>query len=113
SQSSASRSRPSNSARLLRRLRDAGWPPPDRAEFDGLLRLADDWDAAALAALTRPVATLTGHTEPVAALAVTPDSRLLLSAGADRTVRFWELPEGKAIRTLHTDGGPVTSLAVS
>jgi WD40 repeat protein len=101
------------SARILRRLRNAGWPPPERAEFDGLLRLAEGWDAAALAALTRPAAALTGHTEPVAALTVTPDSKLLLSAGPDRTVRFWGLPEGKAIRPLHTDGGPVTSLAVS
>jgi len=56
---------------------------------------------------------LTGHTDPVVALAVAPDGRWLASAGGDGTVRIWDPVTGTAghLLTGHTD--PVVALAVA
>ena len=53
------------------------------------------------------------HTHSVAALATSPDGTLLASAGADKTIKLWSLPEGTLLKTLkgHTD--EVWGLAVS
>jgi WD40 repeat protein len=44
--------------------------------------------------------SLTGHMAPVRALVITPDGSLLISAGDDKTIRLWSLPEGKYLRVL-------------
>ncbi len=53
-----------------------------------------------------PVRTLTGHTDYVRAVAVTPDGRQIVSGSSDNTVRVWDLATGTLVRTLtgHTDG---------
>ena len=43
----------------------------------------------------RELGLLKGHTEVVHDLAFSPDGRLALTGGADKTVRLWELPVGK------------------
>jgi cytochrome c len=43
-----------------------------------------------------PARTLEGHTEPVAALALSPDGRRLASAAWDGTARVWDLATGAA-----------------
>jgi WD40 repeat protein/tRNA A-37 threonylcarbamoyl transferase component Bud32 len=56
----------------------------------------DIWDART----GRPHATLVGHTAAVSALGYTPDSRTLLSAADDNTLRLWDAdapPEPLAI----------------
>jgi WD40 repeat protein len=75
---------------------------------DGVVRL---WDASSL----RPLARWPAHPETVTALAFLPDSRGLLSAGADHTVGRWSVAEAAAPRP---DGrwpvaGRVTALAVA
>jgi hypothetical protein len=44
---------------------------------------------------------------------VTPDGSILASAGEDKTVRLWSLPEGKLLATLTTHSKGVFALAVT
>jgi WD40 repeat protein/serine/threonine protein kinase len=46
-----------------------------------------------------------GHTDKVMALALSPDGRRAISAGADRTLRLWDLTTGEELRRFdgHTD----------
>src|SRR5437763_953006 len=62
----------------------------------------------------RPLHTLTGHTGPVSSLVISPDGQTLISASSDRTIKIWDLTQGKEVRTLsgHDPAG-ITSLAVS
>ncbi|QDU59493.1 Nickel and cobalt resistance protein CnrB [Planctomycetes bacterium Pan216] len=41
--------------------------------------------------------TFTGHTNYVTSLALTPDAKLLFSAGDDQSARFWEVATGKQL----------------
>lgn len=49
--------------------------------------------------------SLSGHTRAVFAVAFSPDDKLLVSTGADRTLKVWNTDTGKLERTLahHTD----------
>ena len=57
--------------------------------------------------------TLSGHSDVVTAVAVTPDGQLAVSASYDRTLKVWGLGSGRELRTLsgHSDG--VTAVAVT
>jgi WD40 repeat protein len=48
----------------------------------------------------QPYKDLEGHTGPVNAIAFTPDSRYLVSAGSDRQVILWSIPYGSLIGRL-------------
>jgi WD40 repeat protein len=57
--------------------------------------------------------TLEGHTSIVAAVAVSPDSRFIVSGSHDRTVKVWDADSGQLLRALEGHIGPVTAVAVS
>ncbi len=50
--------------------------------------------------IAQPYKDLEGHTGPVNAIAFTPDSRYLVSAGSDRQVILWSIPYGSLIGRL-------------
>jgi WD40 repeat protein len=57
--------------------------------------------------------TLKGHTGWVRALAVTSDSKVLISAGDDATIRFWDLSNGRCFRTLKAHTAAVRGITLS
>lgn len=61
----------------------------------------------------RPGLSVISHTQPVVALGVSPDSRYLATASADRTVRLWEVATGRLLHTLDRHDGNVSSVAFS
>jgi WD40 repeat protein len=67
----------------------------------------------AAAAELKQRATLTGHTGGVTAVLFSVDSKKLVSAGRDSTVRVWDTKTYKADATLDQDGHPVSCLALS
>ncbi|WP_063711959.1 WD40 repeat domain-containing protein [Kamptonema formosum] len=47
----------------------------------------------------KPVRTLTGHTDEVNAVAITPDGQKAVSASEDNTLKLWDLNTGKEMAT--------------
>jgi hypothetical protein len=62
---------------------------------------------------TALVRTLTGHTDSVNAVAVTPDGQRAVSASDDKTLRVWELGSGHELRTLAGHADSVNAVAVT
>jgi WD40 repeat protein len=56
---------------------------------------------------------ITGHQGAVSAATFTPDGAHVLSAGADKTVRLWNLANGQQVRAYAGHGDVITSVAVS
>ena len=55
---------------------------------------------------------MAGHGGPILSLAVAPDGLTAYSGGQDKTIRVWNLGEGKLLRTLNGPM-PVTALAIA
>ena len=76
---------------------------------------------AALAKTTPPPApppqlrikTIAAHTGPIVAASFSPDSRQLVTAGTDATLRIWEASSGELNRVVNLDNGPATTLSVN
>ncbi|MDR1270467.1 MAG: protein kinase, partial [Planctomycetaceae bacterium] len=58
----------------------------------------------------KKIGDLFGHEDTVTALTFSPDGRFALSGGSDRTMRLWELPSGRCLRTFTSLGGVVDAV---
>jgi WD40 repeat protein len=52
----------------------------------------------------RELHTLTGHSDDVTAVAVTPDGKRAVSASLDRTLKVWEIETEEVLATVTCDG---------
>ncbi|WP_427162185.1 protein kinase domain-containing protein [Aliinostoc sp. HNIBRCY26] len=57
--------------------------------------------------------TLTGHSEAIASVAITPDGQTIASGSHDKTIKLWNAQTGTLIRTIYGHSLPVLSLAIS
>jgi WD40 repeat protein len=82
--------------------------PGDRLFCGGIGKI-DVWDWRT----GEPIMTMTGHAGYVSKLALLPDGRRLISAGADATVRLWDTSSGRQVMVIGRHDGPVATIAVS
>lgn len=57
--------------------------------------------------------TLSGHTEPVSAVAISPDGTMIISGSKDQTLKIWDIKTGKEICTLSENAGVVTAITMT
>jgi WD40 repeat protein/mono/diheme cytochrome c family protein len=54
---------------------------------------------------------LTGHTDALYALALSPDGRQLATGGYDQKIKLWDVATGKEVRTIKGHNGGINALA--
>jgi WD40 repeat protein len=64
------------------------------------------WDVAT----GRPLATLVGHTGPIACMTFTTDSRFVATGSYDTTIKIWATKTGREVFTLKGHTAAITSL---
>lgn len=57
------------------------------------------------------VHTLTGHTDALYALALSPDGKQLATGGYDQMIKLWDVASGKEITTIKGHNGSINALA--
>lgn len=61
----------------------------------------------------RCIHALSGHSDSVFSVAISPDGKMLASGGRDRTVKLWNLTTGELLTTLTRHSSPVLSVDFS
>ncbi|MBL8866155.1 MAG: WD40 repeat domain-containing protein, partial [Planctomycetia bacterium] len=61
--------------------------------------LAAGWLVAQPPAEPKPLLTFKGHTDPVYAVAYSPDGKLVGTGSFDKTIKLWNAADGKELRT--------------
>jgi WD40 repeat protein len=56
--------------------------------------------------------TLTGHSEFVKVIEITPDGTIIISGSRDSSIKIWNLSTGKCLHTF-IDDSPITAIAIS
>jgi WD40 repeat protein len=59
------------------------------------------------------VCTLTGHSNSVNSVAISPDGQILVSGSDDNTIKIWQLSTGQELRTLTGHSDSVNSVVIS
>jgi WD40 repeat protein len=54
-----------------------------------------------------------GHTQPVTAIAISQDDKLILSGGADNLVHLWETEAGRELKTYNAHANPIDKIVFS
>lgn len=54
-----------------------------------------------------------GHTEPIGAVAISPDGRTIVSGSSDRTLKLWDVVSGRELRTLSGHTSVIAAVAFS
>jgi mono/diheme cytochrome c family protein len=54
-----------------------------------------------------------GHSQAITSIAISPGGQWAISGSDDRTIRLWELPNGKQLRTFEGHAGAVLALAIA
>ncbi len=57
--------------------------------------------------------TLTGHSQKVTSIAISPDGETLISGCTDKNIKMWNMKTGVFIRNLTKNSGEISSIAVS
>ena len=84
----------------------------------GLTLLTSDLRAQQPMGDVLPMLNTGGHTLPIVGISFTPDGRQLVSASEDKTIRVWDLPTGKTVRTIRGEStlgiqGKIYAIALS
>ncbi len=103
--------------RLYRFTRNGApvWAATFAGSEDRIAAAGHDWTVALWesASQSEPVALLQGHDSAVQTVAVDPAGRWLVSGGADRNVKMWNLDTRDARRTFRNHSDFVSALAVA
>jgi WD40 repeat protein len=67
------------------------------------------WEAAT----GKEVRTLSGHSDAVRSISLSPDGKYLASGSEDNTIKLWEVISGKEVKTLVGHTGWVLSISFS
>ena len=63
--------------------------------------------------INQVIFTLSGHSESVNAIAISPDGETLVSGSYDKTIKIWNLKTGELFKTLLEHKETITSVAIT